>query len=283
MSFHNEINCSGHWVGILRHCLRRRSIKQNVDDPTFFEQIEQVKWSWHHQTLVFPVFYYEVTTLACQFLAPLEQVQRILPSQRMHPLRITPWHCVVNISAFEYHQSDIGPYNELSVGVPIVLDRPSPLFVGTLSPVPTVPQVYIHQLPVTTEIARDAGIELYGFPKFLADIAFEREGPLVRCRLEKDGQSILTLTGREGQLKKTPRSRIHPFTVRTNHMLRCEIIVSERQQVTGRGTSDVRLELGEHPMAQELADWKLGPVLGYQYAPHHQVILTQALESFAAC
>jgi len=253
-----------------------------VEDTAFFQQIEQVKWSWHNKTLVFPVFYSEATTLACQFLAPLEQIQRILPSQRMHPLRITPWHCVVNISAFEYRQSDIGPYNELSVGVPIVLDHPSPLFVGTLSQVPPVPQVYIHQLPVTTEIARDAGVDLYGFPKFLADITFARDGQFIRCHLKHNGQWILTLTGREGTLKHTPRSRIHPFTLRNDYLLRCEIIVSERQQATGRGASGVHLELGEHPMAQELAAWNLGPVLGYQYAPQHQIILTQALESFSA-
>lgn len=253
-----------------------------MENTNFFQQLQQIKWSWREQILVFPVFYYDVTTLACQFLAPLDRVQRALPSRRMHPLRVTPWHCVVNISAFEYRQSDIGPYNELSIGIPVVLDQPSPLFVGTLSPVPAVPQVYIHQLPVTTEIARDAGVELYGFPKFLADITFEREGQWVRCHLKEKGQSILTLTAQEGILQDAPRSRIYPMTLRNDYILRCEIIVSERQQMTGRGTAKVQLALGDHPIAQELAEWNLGSVLGYQYSPRHQTILTQALESFAA-
>ena len=64
-------------------------------------------------------------------------------------------------------------------------------------------------------------------------------------------------------------------------MLRCELIVSERHQVESRASSDVRLELGEHPIAQEMKEWKLGKILAYQYAPQHQAILTPVVESFA--
>jgi hypothetical protein len=247
----------------------------------FFQQIEHLKASWGHRTILLPVFYYDVATLSVQFLAPIEKVRELLPSSRMHPLRITPWHCVVSIAALEYRDSDIGPYNEVSIGIPIVLDKPSPVFVGTLHQVPAVPKVYIRHLPVTTEIARDAGVDFAGYPKFLANITFEREGTWVKCCLHEAGQHILTLTGRDGTLNSVPRSRMHPITMREGYMLRCELIVSERNQVSGRSSDDVRLELGEHPIAQELRSWNLGKVLGYQYAPQHQAILTPVMESFA--
>lgn len=247
----------------------------------FFQQIEHVEVPWGSKTIFFPVFYYDVATLSVQFLAPIARIKQLLPSSRLKPLRITPWHCVVSISALEYRDSDIGPYNEVSIGIPVMLDEPSPVFVGTLRQVPAVPKMYIHHLPVTTEIAYASGVELAGYPKFLAEITFERDSEWVKCHLNEAGQQILTLTARTGALSPTPRSRLHPITVRQGHLLRCELVVSERNQSSGQGAARVQLELGEHPISQELRAWELGKVLAYQYAPHHQAILTPVIESFA--
>ena len=247
----------------------------------FFQQIEHMEIPWGNRTIFFPVFYYDVTTLSLQCLASIERVKKSLPSSRMHPLRITPWHCVVSISAFEYRDSDIGPYNEVSIGVPVVLNEPSPLFTGILSKVPAVPKVYIHHLPVTTEIALEAGLKFGGYPKFLAEIEFQQDGKWVSCQVREAGKQILTLTGRESVLKNVTRSRMQPIIMRSGYMLRCEFIVSERHEVDSRANSDVRLELGEHPIAQEMREWKLGKILAYQYAPQHQAILTPVVESFA--
>ncbi|MBL1178569.1 acetoacetate decarboxylase family protein [Pantanalinema sp. GBBB05] len=247
----------------------------------FFQQIEHVEVPWGSKTIFFPVFYYDVATLSVQLLAPITKIKPLLPSSRLHPLRITPWHCVVSISALEYRDSDIGPYNEVSIGIPVMLDEPSPVFVGTFRQVPAVPKMYIHHLPVTTEIAYASGVELAGYPKFLAEITFERDGEWVKCHLNEAGQHILTLTARTGVLSPTPRSRLHPITVRQGHLLRSELVVSERNQSTGRGSGGFQLELGEHPIAQELKEWELGKVLAYQFAPHHQAILTPVIESFA--
>lgn len=247
----------------------------------FFQQIDQVEVPWGNRTICLPVFYYDVATLSVQFLAPIARVRPLLPSSRMHPLRVTPWHCVVSISAFEYRDSDIGAYNEVSIGVPIVLDEPTPWFIGTLRQAPAVPQVYVRHLPVTTEVARQAGVEFAGYPKFLAEITFEKDGEWIKCHLHEAGQHILTLGGREGALSSAPRSRMQPITVREGYMLRCELVVSERNQTSGRGAGGAQLELGEHPIAQEIREWKLGQILAYQYAPQHQAILTPVIESFA--
>lgn len=252
-------------------------------DADFFEQIEHVEIPWGDRTIFCPLFYYDASTLAAQFLASIERVREVLPSPRMRPLRVTPWHCVVAISAFEYRDSDIGPYNEVMIGIPFVLDDPSPLFAGVLRKGPTVPRLYIRHLPVTTEIAYAAGVEFAGFPKFLAEIELERDGGWVACHARAGGRHILSLSIREGAaLRSTPRWRMHPITVREGHILRCEFIVSERDWVEGRKSADVRVDLGDHPVAQELREWKLGRLLSYQYAPRHQAILTPVVESFPA-
>jgi hypothetical protein len=55
------------------------------------------------------------------------------------------------------------------------LDKPSPLFTGIVRKAPSPIMIYSCHLPVSTEIARAAGVEFAGYPKFVADIEFERK------------------------------------------------------------------------------------------------------------
>jgi len=53
--------------------------------------------------------------------------------------------------------------------------------------------VYIWQMPVTTTIARDVGVEVAGSRRFVAEIDFRAEAGLVTCRLGEGERHILTL------------------------------------------------------------------------------------------
>lgn len=247
----------------------------------FFQQIEHGPVPWGERSVYVPVFYYDNMQLNALFMAPMARLKALMPSRRMQPLRITPWHGVISISAMEFRDSDIGPYNEVGISIPFTLDKASPVFTGILRKIPAELYVYIHRLPVTTEIAMALGVEFAAYPKFLADIEFERQGDWVTCRLAEQDDHILTLTGRVLELQKIPRSRSHYFTTRGGRLLRSEGMTSSRMSGQSRSSADVRLELGDHPMAQELKGLGLGRMLGYQYSPNYQVILTPVIESFA--
>jgi hypothetical protein len=147
---------------------------------------------------------------------------------------------------------------------------------------PDAPMTYSHHLPVTTEIARIVGAEFAGYPKFLADIEFTEEGDWLTCELKSDGQNVLTLSGRMLDAKRLPRYRVHPITFRRGYILRSELVLSEREMGASRSGKDVRLELGDHRIAEELKELRLGRVLGFGYCPQAQGILTPVFESFAA-
>ena len=151
---------------------------RNLD---FFQDVAHTEMPWGEQGIYFPFFYYDFTMLSAVFLVSTERVKALLPSKRVHPLRITPWQSVVSISTYEYRDCDIEPYNEVDIGIPITLDEVSPLFTGILRRLPEVMKVYIRHLPVTSETARDAGVEFAGIPKFLASITFEKEGDWISC------------------------------------------------------------------------------------------------------
>jgi hypothetical protein len=248
-------------------------------DTTFFEQLSQMPNEVGGHRFCSPTFYYDITTINAIFLTPLKHVTSHLPSKQMKPLRMSPWHGLTVITAFEYRDSDIDPYNEVSISFPVTIGKTAPVLIGAMSALKE-PTAYVWQLPVTTEIARFGGVEFFGFPKFIAEIEFQRDEGWVRCHLAADGQDILTISARQIGTRQGERSRMHALTVRGDRILRSEVIINPRQQGVSRRADDVRLELGDHPVAEELRGMKLGRMIQLQYMPANQAILTYALESY---
>ena len=54
------------------------------------------------------------------------------------------------VTALEFRESDIGPYNEVAISVPFTLDKPSPHFTGVFREPSKEPKLFIRHLPVTT-------------------------------------------------------------------------------------------------------------------------------------
>jgi len=140
---------------------------------------------------------------------------------------------------------------------------------------------YTHYLPVTTEVAREVGVEFAGYPKFIADIKFIEEDNWIACELKTDDKLVLKLKGRKLALKKARRFRVNPLTFTRGHILRSEFVISERKMGFSKRSEDVNLMLGEHQIADELRGLQLGRVLSYGYCPQAQGILTPVIESFA--
>lgn len=247
----------------------------------FYQEVVHEPVPWRQYQLHVPLFFPEIRLMSAAILAPIARIKAILPSERMNPYRVTPWHSMLSITAYQYRQTDLGPYNEVAIAVPVTLDRQTPLFTGTLRKMPEAMMIYMHHLPVTTEIAREVGVEFAGYPKFVAEIEFTEEGDWLTCDLRADGQAILTLRGRKLALKPAPRLRLSPLTYRRGYILRSEFLLSESEMGASRSGQDVTLELGRHPIADELRNLNLGRVASYNYVPQTKGIVTPVFESFA--
>jgi hypothetical protein len=246
----------------------------------FYREIEHASIPWQDYTLHVPVFYPDFRFISAAFLFPLEKARGLMPSKRLKPYRVSPWHSTLSITAYQYRDSDLGPYNEVGIGIPVTIDQETPLFTGSLHRMPDEAMAYIHHLPVTTEIARAVGVDFAGYPKFLADIEFRDQGDWLTCDLKAENQAILKLSGRKLPLCPSQRSHIHPLTSRRGYILRSEFILSGCDQGSSKGGADVKLELGEHPIAREMKELNIGKAMMYSYCPQAQGILTPVLESY---
>ncbi|HZJ02510.1 MAG TPA: acetoacetate decarboxylase family protein, partial [Thermoleophilia bacterium] len=142
-------------------------------DLSFFRGVPQSEVREGGHAFRIPAFYYDVTHFSVGFLAPLDTLRELLPSAEIYPLRATPRHGLLHLGVFEYRDSDVGPYNEVSISVAALPGVSAPVGTGLLKAVREGPTAYVWQLPVTTEIARYLGVEFYGFPKFLAEIEIQ--------------------------------------------------------------------------------------------------------------
>lgn len=71
--------------------------------------------------------------------------------------------------------------------------------------------------------------------------------------------------------------RFHIVNVRSERILRIEANNHLPRLGISRNPSEVRLELGSHPIAQELHHLRLGRMMEYRYCPKGQLILSQVL------
>ena len=253
-----------------------------MSTTVFFQEIEHTPVPWRDYQLYAPLFYQDLMFLTISLLAPMHRLKALLPSSRLKPYRITPWHGALSITAYAYRECDLGPYNEVSIAIPVTIDRDTPLFTGTLRKMPPVLMPYILHLPVTTEIAREVGAEFAGYPKFIAEIEFVDNGNWLTCELRADNQHVLSVGCQKTALTRFPRYRVNPLTYRRGYLLRSELVIDERQMGRSRNGKEARLALGAHPIAEALRGMNLGKVLGYGYCPRAQAILTPVFESFAA-
>ncbi len=250
-------------------------------DMAFFDPVEQVPVLWRGQEYPVPTFYYDLTSVMVHFLTPAAKLNALLPSDRLHPMRIVPGKAVTSISFYEYRDSDIGPYNEMLLGFPVTIDHPAPMGIGLRIAERSGVAAYVWQLPVTTEIARDMGIDVGGYPKILADISFQSDAGWLRCHARADGQDIVALSIRRPRTKLVNRRwPVDAITVRDRQVQRIPAIVNLRRLGGSWMPSHARLDIGTHPIGNELSELGLGRVLAIRYAPDSQIILSRPIEGW---
>jgi hypothetical protein len=220
-----------------------------------------------------PVCYYNWSAMMAHFPVPTAAVQRLLPTRKLKPVQLVPGKAILSMAAMEYRQiADVAPYNEFGIMVPV-------LYEGGIN-IMGLPLIlphwfkrfglYVHHLPVTTQAARDFGVEIWGYPKFVAEITFEDMGQARRCRLRAEGKEILSL-----EMKKLPTSAramdFYSYTIKDGQLLRTRI-QTQGQYGIARFRGGASCALGDHPIAEELR------ALGMSRAPV-QCIYAENVES----
>ncbi len=243
----------------------------------FFKDVEQLDAIMGGKKVKLPVFYRSARAMTAVFPALIPGLKKLIPDSRYSPAQIAPGVGAIHLTAFEYYDTDIEPYNEFAIG--ILLNDPRVMSIPGYNLLRQLARInfytYIHHLPVTTELALRGGIDIYNYPKFLAGIDFSDTDRELTCHLSENGEDILTLRGKK---INAPRSGIMKYfchLYQSKQLQGAEFKVNAMKYALVPGMGKASLELGtSHPVARELRGALLStqPLL-YIYKPEIQCIL----------
>jgi hypothetical protein len=211
------------------------------------------------ESIEFPVLYYDFRYITSIFTAKTGKLKKLLPHPNFRPIEMWPGTGMLAITAFEYHDTSIGPYNEISISIPVKFP-PAFVFPGVTAISmmrKNIFHVYIHHLPVTTEIALKGGIYFWNYPKFLAGITFRDEGENLEVTLKENARLILKMFAKKLAFRHSGPVQFHTYSIKEKIVMHALNDVWASRSGSVMMGNVARLELGEHQIGKELVDMGL--------------------------
>lgn len=204
------------------------------------------------QRIDLPVCVRDAVQMTALFLVPSAPARALLGDSRLRVAEILPGRAVCVIAAVEYLDNDLGSYNEVAIS--LLVERANEASWPVVGPLLKLVRgglgAYIHRLPVTTAFSRDAGRDIWGFPKTVDDIIFRDDGGRRTCTLRVDGAHVLDLTIPRGGTRSMPRMPQDAYAVRDG------VLFHTPSTMWGDGVAfrlgGAELTLGPHRWADEL-------------------------------
>jgi hypothetical protein len=203
---------------------------------------EQVTYEIAGRTVIMPCVVRDASAGTAMFTVDARAARALVPSQ-FDIVETEPGRCQVVLAVIDYRDNDLGDY--LEVGITF--------FVTPAGAAADQAGTYISRLPVDQQFTCEAGRAIWGFPKSVEDIALDGADGSVTCTLRMDGQLVLRLTLPRGGSDEMPQLPMTTYTMIDGAPHRTAFTqggAGSQVLATGEG---VTLELGDHPVAKELA------------------------------
>ena len=193
------------------------------------------------------------------FSVDADAAQRMIDYSGLRVYRYRPHRAVVVLMLMHYIDGDLGPY--LEYGTNVMVNRPGSEASG-LRGLGSA-GAFVHHLPVDGEFTLQAGRQIWGYPKVLADFTVRGADNRTGARGEKpfsfdvtiDGQSAVGMDFKPGlpvPSRFTAKPQVQSTFSHLDGVLReteGEMRLSGVRYRPGGAT----VRLGEHPYAKELA------------------------------
>ncbi|TKB00727.1 hypothetical protein E5672_18845 [Alteromonas portus] len=202
-----------------------------------------------------PIKFFDASNVHAFFLCSRKAVEKHLEGTNLKPGLSFGKYTVVTVSFYEYRNSTVGRYNEVGVALPVLKKKARAPLGGITDLFRGIENrelcYYILDLPVTTEFASEAGIELWALPKFNTGISFD----LTRNRFDgvvyepNSNNQILSLKGSLGSGLTVPPFSICLYSIADNNLYRSMIDVRGRVKLSLNSGLILKIADTENPMA----------------------------------
>jgi hypothetical protein len=198
--------------------------------------------------LTMPVEVRKATQHMAMFSVDADAAQQMIDYSGLHVSRYLPGRAIVALILAHFIDGDLGEYHELSTGV--MVDAPG----SKPSRARALQSAFIHHMLVDQGFTLEAGRTIWGFPKVMADFTI-RDGHQFGFDASIDGQLVAGMEFRRGLAVPSAvtyrKQVLRSYSHRDGQTLETPFEMSMAGARYRPG--GVRLWLGDHPYAKELA------------------------------
>ncbi len=212
------------------------------NDP-FFAPVRTQPHTTSAGPCALPILYWDASLVGLLYRVDVAKARPLVDPN------FEPWlvfgKAIAMFCCFEYRQSTIGPYGEVGLGLLVKRKGSKPSLLGALRDSMRTEidgGLYIVNLPVTTEGARAAGQELWGYPKYVSPMtmSFREDG----VRFGLGSELTLTMGPSRGLVTRglpfvlysvNDETRVLRTIVDVDHKQRWGGAASARIEITGNG------------------------------------------------
>jgi Acetoacetate decarboxylase (ADC) len=200
------------------------------------------------RVLTMPVRIRRATQHMAMFSVDADAGQRLIDYSRLRVCRYLPGRAIVALTFQHYIEGDLDQYYEFNTSV--MVNPP-----GSTASGPRALRsagVFTHHMPVDQAFTLEAGTKIWGYPKVMADFTI-REGRVFGFDCTVDGQLVIGMEFRRGlPFRLTPRHQAQrTYSLRDG--VTCETAFDYTLDGVRTRFGGVRVRLGDHPYAKELA------------------------------
>ena len=127
-----------------------------------------------------PILYFDCSIAMALFLVDLDKAATLVQDPQLAVVPFAGGKAMVGVAFYEYRRTAIAPYNEAGIAIAVAPKGaavPTMPLLSYLRPLDKNPLgFHVVDLPVTTDAACAAGKEVWGYPKFVTPIRFQRQG-----------------------------------------------------------------------------------------------------------
>lgn len=212
--------------------------------------------------LGYPTSFREGSSMMATFAVPIAAATRMIADSGFVPAQVLPRRAVLSMNCVHYVDTDCGTYEEVALA--ILVDDPSSVAgpTGFASRIPGFRTwrslidgtigAHSWRLGVSTTLSRDCGLQMWGFPKVVGDLTFNRDANRAEMTWIQDGDLVLRYSG-PATGSRAPKEispavySIHEGSPHVGHL-------TQRYTGVGYHLRGGKIDLGPHRFADELRE-----------------------------